>query len=218
MGLVRWLQESACLDGEPAVDRTRKAMLVPFTLLGGTFSLLWATGAWVGFLPELADSAPQDRLRKILLMTCGAFFVAGTLPAGLYVLCTRRISRGLCEVTGIILAAGIIVQDMALALYTERSYVLLIVIILDMLLVCSCRHAVAKAVVVTTIVWMQVRGAMDAENVSGTCAHCYTRFSLDYIRSAMAGSFIAILVFVLDFHFTRGFATSMTEQKALVEA
>eukprot|EP01065_Artemidia_motanka_P047885 TRINITY_DN7594_c0_g2_i1.p1 TRINITY_DN7594_c0_g2~~TRINITY_DN7594_c0_g2_i1.p1 ORF type:complete len:709 (+),score=249.52 TRINITY_DN7594_c0_g2_i1:66-2192(+) len=219
MRLILWLQQLSHVQDEPAVDRRRKDLMVPMMACFAVVIIVKATRETYDLVNWTEDKTYNQRATFVLYAVANVIALLSLIPALVYVLYTRRITLGLCEFSVLGSVAAVIIGDAGFSLYSESSIVYINVVMLDALLVCQCRQSVAKVVVAVTAAWMFVRAVLMVEDVAGACNDsCVERFSGGYFARALTGFALQTSVFVADFHFTRGFAVSMAEQKALVEA
>eukprot|EP01065_Artemidia_motanka_P017101 TRINITY_DN20671_c0_g1_i1.p1 TRINITY_DN20671_c0_g1~~TRINITY_DN20671_c0_g1_i1.p1 ORF type:complete len:613 (+),score=72.90 TRINITY_DN20671_c0_g1_i1:54-1892(+) len=213
--LFRWIVQRALTPGEPPVDRTRKELAAPmFTILGFVASA-WVVLMLLSAQPESATKRAAYWINRVAV----AVFAAALLPAGVYIVYTRKISKELCAYPVAVASLGVLLMDLAALLNREQSVFSLNVVVLDCLLLCGDSDGVTKCVVAWTLVWILVRSVLEWENVTGDdCFDNPPRFSSLYVQEILSSSCIRSVVLLADFRFTRGFANSMNTQRAMVEA
>eukprot|EP01065_Artemidia_motanka_P014828 TRINITY_DN1865_c3_g2_i1.p1 TRINITY_DN1865_c3_g2~~TRINITY_DN1865_c3_g2_i1.p1 ORF type:complete len:630 (+),score=81.57 TRINITY_DN1865_c3_g2_i1:174-1892(+) len=154
-------------------------------------------------------------LTRVALLLC----TSTLLPAGIYVVRTQRISRALCEIPVIGVALGAVIGDMGCLVQGLPSVASLNVLALDILLLCNGSEKVTMGIVTLTCVSIVIRSVLEQENIRGVeCFGGPSRFSIDYFVFMSVMMAVRLLVLLVDFRFTRGFARSMREQKAMVDA
>eukprot|EP01065_Artemidia_motanka_P046605 TRINITY_DN709_c2_g2_i4.p1 TRINITY_DN709_c2_g2~~TRINITY_DN709_c2_g2_i4.p1 ORF type:complete len:348 (+),score=85.24 TRINITY_DN709_c2_g2_i4:68-1111(+) len=214
MGPLQWLQRVAWVPEDSSVDRVRKQVVVScYTVIGAVLAL-WC----VVFAAADPDSEAQRRANtcKLAAAVCAAVFL---LSASAHVIATKRVSRQVCEIPALVGAICTIVADAGYVLVTEPSIVYYNVLVLDGLLLCRASDAAPRIVVGVTALWIVVKSVLEVENVAGDDCHTeIARFSGRYFQEAAGAMTDGLLVLLVDFIATRGFAKSMHEQKAMVEA
>eukprot|EP01065_Artemidia_motanka_P011300 TRINITY_DN16069_c1_g1_i1.p1 TRINITY_DN16069_c1_g1~~TRINITY_DN16069_c1_g1_i1.p1 ORF type:complete len:621 (+),score=163.01 TRINITY_DN16069_c1_g1_i1:108-1970(+) len=215
MRLLQWLRARAQIDGEPSVDRTRKDVVVPVYIGCGLFFLIYTAARMTQ-----AFGAEETRVRwgRGLAAAGGGVVAAALLPVGVYVAASRRITRQLCEYPVAACTFGIVFADAGMMLMHDCDVSGFAVLVLDAMLVCDCGRTTAKAVIVCIALWLVVRGVLRTENVANDpCAEDIARFSMQYLL-AVPLSCLDFIIVMVDYQITRGFAQSMREQSAMIEA
>eukprot|EP01065_Artemidia_motanka_P031131 TRINITY_DN3734_c0_g1_i1.p1 TRINITY_DN3734_c0_g1~~TRINITY_DN3734_c0_g1_i1.p1 ORF type:complete len:624 (+),score=176.19 TRINITY_DN3734_c0_g1_i1:27-1874(+) len=214
MGLVQWLTQRSLIPGEPAVDRTRKELVAPmYCILGGIVAL------WLfSLLPTVGGYDRDVEVARAVVSRFALLLTLPLLPAGVYIVYTRRITQALCEVPMVLAGAGVVLTDVSHLLYGVPSAISLNVICLDLLLLCSCSDNATKVVLVMTGAWITARAVLEREDIAGEGCDMPARFSFTYFAYIVSAFTTRMLVLVVDFRLTRGFARSMHEQRAVVEA
>eukprot|EP01065_Artemidia_motanka_P042781 TRINITY_DN5791_c0_g1_i1.p1 TRINITY_DN5791_c0_g1~~TRINITY_DN5791_c0_g1_i1.p1 ORF type:complete len:579 (+),score=111.77 TRINITY_DN5791_c0_g1_i1:183-1919(+) len=128
---------------------------------------------------------------------------------------TRRVSAALCENSMVVLAVAVLVNDTAMVLLGHSSLIALNIIVLDTMLLCDCSAFATKMVVAMTILWIVGRAFLEREDFRDEEP---ARFSSSYFLRAGYSVTTNGLVLLVDFWCTRGFASSMHEQRASIEA
>eukprot|EP01065_Artemidia_motanka_P051328 TRINITY_DN9030_c0_g1_i3.p1 TRINITY_DN9030_c0_g1~~TRINITY_DN9030_c0_g1_i3.p1 ORF type:complete len:628 (+),score=129.42 TRINITY_DN9030_c0_g1_i3:55-1884(+) len=216
--VLQWLVRQAVVPGEPAVDRTRKELLVPTCFIVGVVTCIWFVSV---VLRPMPDDSKSRWMAAAGFRLSFALFSATLIPVGVYIVRTKRITRALCEFTVVCCSIGIIIIEVSFAFFTaDRTSVIgLNVLALDVLLLCSCSDAITRLVLFGTAFWIVVTAVLNQENVSGdSCFDGPDRYTPYYFAKMSDMICVRFLVLFVDFKCTRGFARSMNEQKALVQA
>eukprot|EP01065_Artemidia_motanka_P039696 TRINITY_DN4880_c0_g1_i2.p1 TRINITY_DN4880_c0_g1~~TRINITY_DN4880_c0_g1_i2.p1 ORF type:complete len:602 (+),score=81.15 TRINITY_DN4880_c0_g1_i2:78-1883(+) len=215
MGLIQWLTQRSLTPGEAAVDRRRKELVAPMFPILGFLNASWIL--WTGFSLGSVESDTK-RAGGYVLIAAMAIFAGALLPAGLYVVATRKVSANLCQYPVLACAVAVLVNDVANLLQGAPSIVSVNVVLLDCLLLCACDDRFTTAVVVITAVWIPIRSVLEWEKIPGVAFCGPERFSAEYIDKVANSIVFRMIVLLVDFKFTRGFARSMHQQKAMVQA
>eukprot|EP01065_Artemidia_motanka_P049363 TRINITY_DN8159_c0_g1_i1.p1 TRINITY_DN8159_c0_g1~~TRINITY_DN8159_c0_g1_i1.p1 ORF type:complete len:597 (+),score=83.01 TRINITY_DN8159_c0_g1_i1:922-2712(+) len=211
MGITQSLRQRAYLPAEPSVDRVRKDVVMPWFGYVGGIMLVWCSLR----ARTLATGGTGDVL-TLMGVTLGG---ATLFSVFILVAITRRFSRSLCESTALLVCLAVVIADVGHLFDGVPTVAWYNVLVLDMMLLCNVSDASAKAAVCVTFVWLIVRATLQAEGVGqDRCADTLTRWSAAYALAIAAALTDSVLVLLVDFAATRGFAKSMHEQKAMVEA
>eukprot|EP01065_Artemidia_motanka_P012863 TRINITY_DN170_c1_g1_i2.p1 TRINITY_DN170_c1_g1~~TRINITY_DN170_c1_g1_i2.p1 ORF type:complete len:623 (+),score=229.14 TRINITY_DN170_c1_g1_i2:87-1955(+) len=217
-----WIQRIARLTfvpGEPAIDRTRKELLVPMYCVLGTLQTIGLI-LTINVVLTMEGQTVKEQAAIVLSRLSTCLSAGPMLAVSAHVFRTRRLTKEMCEYSAVAIAVAIVMLDCSLELRRlPNPFSFINVVVLDCLLVCSCRDSVAKGVIAITVAWMLAETVLWAEDEAGDRGfERPSRFSMSYFVWTAVGFGLQAAVFLIDFHFTRGFATSMKEQKGLVEA
>eukprot|EP01065_Artemidia_motanka_P039949 TRINITY_DN4935_c0_g2_i1.p1 TRINITY_DN4935_c0_g2~~TRINITY_DN4935_c0_g2_i1.p1 ORF type:complete len:614 (+),score=85.79 TRINITY_DN4935_c0_g2_i1:75-1844(+) len=200
---------------ESPVDRTRRLVLVPTTVLPGLLALGW-------FLGEALSPTPTHTKAEeagLLIVRVTMIIVATVLPAvSACASRARKVTRWMCEATAVLGAATVVSGDLGFAFLGAPSVVSLNVVVLDILLLCDCSDFPAKVVLVVTVACIFGRVGLELENFGDVPCWKPARFSFYYFRQVGFNVWFRLLVLLVDYALTRGFAKSMREQKNMVYA
>eukprot|EP00756_Hemistasia_phaeocysticola_P065313 Hpha_TRINITY_DN8472_c0_g1::TRINITY_DN8472_c0_g1_i1::g.34755::m.34755 len=205
-------------EGEPPDERDRKKLLMPMCLVAGFIGafLLLTSMSRVSIEWEETDEDLAKKMGRLCFYT--EYFILTLAGLGVFFLVvrTKSLSKRACELFILACAVAILLFDVGCLVYEYPPSLSLVVLVLDALLLVDGRASAATAVIRVTVVWATFRSVVSVEQLKDVGN--YETFEAKWWTRVITIFTLNVIVTIIDFAATRGFATNMRHQQSMITA